>query len=96
MSKVLIRFNKDHKSENDVWRVFVDGDQIHAAGFSIQVPTRSEYTVEKGEVKWNVACEGDVMCHLDPLGTVLLVSVRPQIGISQGFPSLEIGVSDDG
>jgi hypothetical protein len=61
MSLIRIRFNRDHASEQDVWRIFEDGKEHRVSEFVVAgVELRSDTTIERGEQKWNVRCEGEL------------------------------------
>lgn len=61
MNKYHIRYNTQHGDTGLVWRIFENGHEHLVKSFKILVPMYSECTVENGETKWNVACEG----HMD-------------------------------
>jgi hypothetical protein len=63
MSEIRIRFNKDHKGANDAWRVFENGREHIVAGFVVEGMMQSDSTLERGEQKWNVLCEGELRIH---------------------------------
>jgi hypothetical protein len=60
VATIRIRFNKDHKSDIDVWRVFEDGVEHIVTAFALLVPANSDVTFERGEMKWNVLCRGEL------------------------------------
>ncbi len=58
IQRIKLRFNKDHKGEHDAWRIFTDDGEVNVRDFTILVPCESNSTFERGEMKWNVICEG--------------------------------------
>jgi hypothetical protein len=60
MNRYHIRFNTKYQETNTdlVWRVFENGNEHLVKGFRISVPMFDETTIEHGETKWNVCCEG--------------------------------------
>ena len=59
MSKFHIRFNTKHNGNTDqVWRIFENGTEHLASDVRIFSPMYTETTVEYGETKWNVVCNG--------------------------------------
>jgi len=58
--KIRLRYNKDRKGIEDAWRVFVGDIQYNVRDFTITVPVESSTTFERGEMKWNVSCEGEL------------------------------------
>lgn len=66
MNKYLIRFNKSRGqpgrgSEEHVWRVFENGQEILAKHVRIQTPSWSE----ADGPDWNIACEGNMLFFND-------------------------------
>lgn len=61
MKKYHIRFNTKHNGGELVWRVFEDGVEYLAKDVRIVGETFTECTEENGELKWNIACEGNVI-----------------------------------
>jgi hypothetical protein len=66
MNKYLIRFNKSRGqpgrgSEEHVWRVFENGQEILAKHVRIQVPSWSE----ADGPDWNIACIGTMLFFPD-------------------------------
>jgi len=62
-SHFQLRFNTKHESADQVWRVFKDGEEILAKGFSISALIYDEKTEEQGVTKYNVACDGILTMH---------------------------------
>ncbi len=60
MNKYHIRFNQHHNGSSQVWRVFENGTEYLVEHLDIRVPMRDELTIENGEKKWNVYCEGNL------------------------------------
>jgi hypothetical protein len=59
VSKFHIRFNTKHDGNTEVvWRIFEDGTEHLASDVRIFSPLYTETTVEHGETKWNVVCNG--------------------------------------
>jgi hypothetical protein len=59
VSKFHIRFNTKHNGNiSQVWRIFEDGTEHLASDVRIFSPMYTEATVEYGETKWNVVCNG--------------------------------------
>lgn len=58
MNQYHIRFNTKHAGSHLVWRIFENGSEFLVRDFDIRVSLRSEATLEGGETKWNVACNG--------------------------------------
>ena len=62
MSKFHIRFNTKHDGNtSQVWRIFEDGTEHLASDVRIFSPMYTETTIEHGEIKWNVACNGRII-----------------------------------
>ena len=61
MSKFHIRFNTHHAGSDLVWRIFEDGVEHLASDVRIHSPLYTETTVEHGQTKWNVACDGRIV-----------------------------------
>lgn len=53
-----IRFNTKHGDSLLVWRIFDNGEEVLATGFTVKGSMYSEATMEHGVVKYNVACDG--------------------------------------
>lgn len=71
MSKFHIRFNTKHGGNtSSVWRVFEDGQEHSASDVRIFSPLYTETTVEHGETKWNVTCQGRLVWD----GTVAIIT----------------------
>ena len=70
MSKFHVRFNTKHDGSDLVWRVFEDGVEHLATDVRIYSPLYTETTVEHGETKWNVACDGRIVWD----GTVAIIT----------------------
>ena len=70
MSKFHVRFNTKHDGSDLVWRVFEDGVEHLASDVRIYSPLYTETTVEHGETKWNVACDGRIVWD----GTVAIIT----------------------
>lgn len=60
MCEIKIRFNKKHVDESDVWRVFEGEREHNVAELFVGVPVHSTVTIEDGERKWNICCEGEL------------------------------------
>jgi hypothetical protein len=61
MKQYYIRFNTNHGDRTDLmWRVFEEGVEHLVRSFIITVPVTDATTVEFGETKWNVSCEGNM------------------------------------
>jgi hypothetical protein len=61
VSLIRIRFNRDHTSHQDVWRIFEDDKEHRVSEFVVAgVELSSDTTIERGEQKWNVRCEGEL------------------------------------
>ncbi len=60
MKKYHIRFNTKHNGSNLVWRVFENGKEHLASEVRIIGETYTECTIEQGETKWNIACQGNL------------------------------------
>ena len=58
MNKFHIRFNHQHNSSGQTWRVFENGTEYLVEHLDIRVPMRDDITIENGIKKWNVYCEG--------------------------------------
>ena len=58
MNRYHIRFNTKHAGSSLVWRVFENGAEYLVKDIVINVPLKTETTVEGTETKWNVACSG--------------------------------------
>jgi hypothetical protein len=65
MNRYHIRYNTHHGDTDLVWRVFENGQEYLVKNFKILVPVCSEVTVENGETKWNVSCEGHMTIEDD-------------------------------
>lgn len=66
MNKYLVRFNKSRGqpgrgSEEHVWRVFENGQEILARHVRIQVPSWSQ----ADGPDWNIACYGNMLFFAD-------------------------------
>ena len=61
MSKFHIRFNTKHNGSELVWRIFEDGIEHLASDVRIYSPLYTETTIEYGETKWNVVCDGRIV-----------------------------------
>jgi hypothetical protein len=61
VSKFHVRFNTKHDGSDLVWRVFEDGVEHLATDVRIYSPLYTETTVEYGQTKWNVACDGRIV-----------------------------------
>ena len=70
MNKYHVRFNTSHNGSNLVWRVFENGVEHLASDVRIHSPLYTETTVEHGETKWNVACDGRIVWD----GTVAIIT----------------------
>jgi len=70
VSKFHVRFNTKHDGSDLVWRVFEDGVEHLATDVRIYSPLYTETTVEHGETKWNVACDGRIVWD----GTVAIIT----------------------
>ena len=56
-----IRFNTKHNNEtNLVWRVFENNVEHLVENVHITVPVTTSTTIEFGETKWNIYCEGNM------------------------------------
>lgn len=58
MTDIRVRFNTKHVGMADAWRVFCNGQEHHVAEVYFAVPVYTDSTLENGETKWNVCCEG--------------------------------------
>jgi hypothetical protein len=56
--KIRLRYNKDRKGIEDAWRIFAGDVEHNVRDFIITVRCESNTTFERGEMKWNVTCEG--------------------------------------
>jgi hypothetical protein len=71
VSKFHIRFNTKHNGNTaQVWRIFEDGVEYLASDVKIFSPLYTETTVEHGETKWNVTCNGRIIWD----GTVAIIT----------------------
>ncbi len=61
MNKYYIRFNTKHGESDLVWRVFENGSEMLVRNIDIRVPTIGESTMEGDVVKWNIACQGNMI-----------------------------------
>jgi hypothetical protein len=62
MAKIVIRFNTKHVGDSDVWRIFEDDREHHVSEFRIEEGcVESNTSFERGEQKWNVCCEGELI-----------------------------------
>lgn len=60
MNKYHIRFNTNHDGTPLVWRVFENGIEHLATDVRIIGETFTECTEEHGQIKWNIACLGNL------------------------------------
>jgi len=59
--EIILRFNtKAQPGDHLVWRVFVNGVEHLASGFSITGYASDIVSEENGVTKWNVGCNGRV------------------------------------
>jgi hypothetical protein len=71
MSKFHIRFNTKHGGNTDlVWRVLKDGVEHLASDVKVYVPLHTETTIEHGETKWNMSCDGQILWD----GTIAIIN----------------------
>jgi len=70
VSKFHIRFNTKHSGSELVWRIFEDGVEHLASDVKVYSPLYTETTVEHGETKWNVACNGRIVWD----GTIAIIT----------------------
>jgi hypothetical protein len=71
VSKFHIRFNTRHGGNTAlVWRIFEDGVEHLASDVRIYSPLYTETTIEYGETKWNVACDGRIVWD----GTIAIIT----------------------
>ena len=68
-NKYHIRYNTKHGDSDLVWRVFENGTEYLVKDLHISVPVYTENTIENGVIKYNIACEGD-MVILDNSATI--------------------------
>jgi hypothetical protein len=61
VNKYYIRFNTKHGESDLVWRVFENGSEMLVRNIDIRVPTIGESTMEGDVVKWNIACQGNMI-----------------------------------
>jgi len=63
MANIKIRFNTKYLEGNPdlKWRVLINNKEVLARNVHIEVPSfTSEDTIEGGEIKWHISCEGQV------------------------------------
>lgn len=61
MNTYHIRFNTKHNNESPlVWRVFENGVEHLVSALDIRVPVVDSTTIEHGEMKWNISCQGSM------------------------------------
>jgi len=74
MNRYHIRFNTKHANTGLVWRVFENGKEHLFRHILIEVPVRDEVTIENGEVKWNMACDGLLVYSDNNLGRITWIT----------------------
>lgn len=74
--EIILRFNtKAQPGDPLVWRVFVNGVEHLASGFSITGYIHDIVSEENGVTKWNVGCKGRVRWD----GTIAnIITSKPQ------------------
>ena len=72
MNKYHIRFNTNHDGTPLVWRVFENGIEHLATDVRIVGETFTECTEEYGQIKWNIACLGNLTWS-DKSATIITV-----------------------
>lgn len=72
MNKYHIRFNTNHSGTPLVWRVFENGIEHLATDVRIIGETFTECTEEHGQIKWNIACLGNLTWS-DKSATIITV-----------------------
>jgi len=72
VNKYHIRFNTNHDGTPLVWRVFENGIEHLATDVRIVGETFTECTEEYGQIKWNIACLGNLTWS-DKSATIITV-----------------------
>jgi len=72
VNKYHIRFNTNHSGTPLVWRVFENGIEHLATDVRIIGETFTECTEEHGQIKWNIACLGNLTWS-DKSATIITV-----------------------
>lgn len=66
----LIRVNTHHQGSDLKWCLIQDGFEHLVRDVRIQVPVYTEVTIENGEEKYNIACDGTLWMYQDEVAHI--------------------------